>query len=107
MRTHKSALPGIVLFAAAFSLFTLQASATDNTFDRTFTISGPVRLELSNGSGNVDIRGTADGKVHVHGKVTKGWTLWAAPKRTFRTRSAIRLWNSAAIPFLSARKPPG
>ena len=76
MRTHKLALPGIILFAAAFSLFTLQASATDNTFDRTFTISGPVRLELSNGSGNVEIRGTGDGKVHVHGRVTKGWTFW-------------------------------
>ncbi len=76
MRTHKLALRGIILFAAAFSLFTLQASATDNTFDRTFTVSGPVRLELSNGSGNVAIRGTADGKVHVHGRVTKGWTLW-------------------------------
>jgi len=76
MRTHKLALPGIILFAAAFSLLTLQASATDNTFDRTFTISGPVRLELSNGSGNVEIRGTGDGKVHVHGRVTKGWTFW-------------------------------
>jgi len=84
MRTHKSALPGIVLFAAAFSLFTLQASATDNTFDRTFTISGPVRLELSNGSGNVDIRGTADGKVHVHGKVTKGWTLWGSSEKNIQ-----------------------
>ena len=62
MRTHKLTLSGIVLVAAAFSLFTLQASATDNTFDRTFSVSGPVRLELSNGSGNVDIRGTADCK---------------------------------------------
>jgi hypothetical protein len=84
MRTHKLALPGIVLFAAAFSLFTLQASATDNTFDRTFTVSGPVRLDLSNGSGNVDIRGTADGKVHVHGKVTKGWTLWGSPEKNIQ-----------------------
>ncbi|HKM79897.1 MAG TPA: DUF4097 family beta strand repeat-containing protein [Candidatus Acidoferrum sp.] len=76
MRTHKLVLRGIILFAAAISLFTLQASATDNTFDRSFTVSGPVRLELSNGSGNVAIRGTGDGKVHVHGRVTKGWTLW-------------------------------
>jgi len=84
MRTHKLALPGIALFAAAFSLFTLQASATDNTFDRTFTISGPVRVELSNGSGNVEIRGTGDGKVHVHGRVTKGWTLWGDAEKNVR-----------------------
>ncbi len=81
MRTHRLALPGIVLFAATFSLFALQASAADNTFDRTFTVSGPVRIDLSNGSGNVEIRGTADGKVHVHGRVTKGWTLWGSSEK--------------------------
>jgi len=81
MRTHKLAVPGIVLFAAAFSLFTLQASAADNTFDRTFTVSGPVRIDLSNGSGNVEIRGTADGKVRVHGRVTKGWTIWGSSEK--------------------------
>jgi len=81
MRTHKLALPGIVLLAATFSLFTLQDSATDNTFDRAFTVSGPVRVELSNSSGNVMIRGTSDGKVHVHGKVTKGWTFWGNAER--------------------------
>jgi len=84
MRTHRFALPGIVLFAAAFSLFTLQASAADNTFDRTFTVSGPVRLDLSNGSGNVEIRGTGDGKVHVHGRVTKGWTLWGSSEKNIQ-----------------------
>jgi DUF4097 and DUF4098 domain-containing protein YvlB len=81
MRTHRLALPSIALLAAVFFLFTLQASATDNTFDRTFTVSGPVRVELSNGSGNVAIRGTADAKVHIHGKVTKGWTLWGSAEK--------------------------
>ena len=84
MRTHKLALPGIILFAAAFSFFSLQACAAENTFDRTFTVSGPVRLELSNGSGNVDIRGTADGKVHVHGKVTGGWSLWGSSEKNIQ-----------------------
>ena len=84
MRTRRFALPGIVLFAAVFSLFTLQASATDNTFERTFSVSGPIRVELSNGSGNVDIRGTTDGKVHVHGRVTKGWTLWGSSEKNIQ-----------------------
>ncbi|HMI51602.1 MAG TPA: DUF4097 family beta strand repeat-containing protein [Candidatus Saccharimonadales bacterium] len=38
-------------------------------FDRDFTVSGPVRLEISNASGDVQITGSADGKVHVHGTV--------------------------------------
>lgn len=82
MRTHKLALPGIILFAAAFSLLSLQASAANNTFDKTFTVSGPTRLELSNASGNVTIRGSADGKVvHIHGKVTGGWSLWGSSEK--------------------------
>jgi len=84
MCTRRFALPGIVLFAAVFSLFTVQASATDNTFERTFSVSGPIRVELSNGSGNVDIRGTTDGKVHVHGRVTKGWTLWGSSEKNIQ-----------------------
>ena len=38
-------------------------------FDRDYTVTGPLRLEVTNASGDVDIRGSADGKVHVHGEV--------------------------------------
>ena len=74
--TRKLALPGAILLFAALSFPAARAAAAaDNTFDRTFTVSGPVRLELSNGSGNVDIRGSADGKVHIYGKVSGSWTI--------------------------------
>lgn len=53
------------------------ASAESATFDRSFSVSAPVRLEVSNGSGNIEIRGSADGTVHVHGKVTQGgWSIF-------------------------------
>lgn len=71
---QRLALPNAALAAALFSL-PLTAAAADNTFERTFTVSGPVRLELSNGSGSVDIRGSADGKVHIRGKVSGSWTV--------------------------------
>lgn len=38
-------------------------------FDRSYKVTGPIRLELTNASGDVDITGSADGKVHVHGEV--------------------------------------
>ena len=38
-------------------------------FDRTFTVSGPVHLELTSASGDVSITGGADGKVQVHADV--------------------------------------
>jgi DUF4097 and DUF4098 domain-containing protein YvlB len=36
------------------------------SFDRTLSVSGPIRLELNNTSGDVSITGSADGKVHIH-----------------------------------------
>jgi len=39
------------------------------SFDRNYTVSGPIRLELTNASGDVDISGSTDGKVHVRGEV--------------------------------------
>jgi hypothetical protein len=69
--------------AAALALAPLRASAADNTFERTFTVSGPVRIELSNGSGNVEIKGSADGKVHIVGKVTPGgWSLFGNAEKS-------------------------
>ena len=43
--------------------------AVSGSFDRDFTVTGPLRLELTNASGDVSITGSADGKVHVHGDV--------------------------------------
>ncbi|HYL86473.1 MAG TPA: DUF4097 family beta strand repeat-containing protein [Candidatus Angelobacter sp.] len=43
--------------------------AASGSFDRDFTVSGPLRLELTNAAGDVNITGSADGKVHVHGDI--------------------------------------
>jgi len=43
--------------------------SVSGSFDRSLDVSSPIRLELSNVSGDVSIVGSADGKVHVHGDV--------------------------------------
>ena len=61
----------LVLFIAAL-IFLAGCStgpAVSGSFDRDFTASGPLHLELSNASGDVSIAGNSDGKVHVHGEV--------------------------------------
>jgi DUF4097 and DUF4098 domain-containing protein YvlB len=73
--TRRALVPGVLLVYAALA-FAAAPAAADNTFDRSFSVTGPVRLELSNGSGNVDIRGSGDGKVHIFGKVSGGWSLF-------------------------------
>jgi DUF4097 and DUF4098 domain-containing protein YvlB len=72
---------GILLVAATLSLAPGRSLAGDNTFDRTYNVTGHVRLELNNGSGNVDIRGSADNKVHVSGKVTAGWSVFGSSEK--------------------------
>ena len=66
---------------AAYALPSLAAETA--TFDRTFTVTAPVRVELSNGSGSVEIRGSSDGTVHVHGKVSPGgWSLFGGSAKS-------------------------
>jgi hypothetical protein len=74
---HGTILAKAFLFTT-FAAFALPAVAAETaTFDKTFTVNSPVRIELSNGSGSVQIRGSADGSVHVHGKVSPGgWSLF-------------------------------
>jgi len=67
----------MILCTALAALSMNAAAAETATFDKTFSVTAPVRIELSNGSGNVEIRGSADGSVHVHGKVSPGgWSLF-------------------------------
>jgi DUF4097 and DUF4098 domain-containing protein YvlB len=76
--TRRGSIPVVLAIYASLALAPTRTVAADNTFDRTLNVSGPVRLELSNGSGNVDIRGSADGKVHIYGKVTAGWSVFGS-----------------------------
>jgi DUF4097 and DUF4098 domain-containing protein YvlB len=61
------ALP-LALLAVASSGCTMGPAATGN-FDRTLTVTAPIRLELANASGNVSITGSADQRVHIHAEV--------------------------------------
>jgi DUF4097 and DUF4098 domain-containing protein YvlB len=74
-------IPGILLASASLALTSAPAWATDSTFDRSYDVSGHVRIELSNGSGNVEIRSSGDGKVHVFGKVTAGWSVFGSTEK--------------------------
>lgn len=49
-------------------------------FDRTFTTTGKTRLEISNPSGDVEITGSSDGKVHIHGDVRSSGMGFDKPK---------------------------
>jgi Putative adhesin len=65
-RRTLAALAGLLL-AASLNAGCAMGPSASGSFDRTLSVSGPIRLELNNTSGDVSITGSADGKVHVHG----------------------------------------
>ncbi len=58
--------------------------SVNGTFDRSYAVSGPIRLELTNASGDVDIAGSADGQVHVHGEVHSSSFGFGNPQKRLR-----------------------
>ncbi len=60
-----------------------EASAV-GTADRTFTVNGPVRLELQNGSGNSRVVVGSPGEVRVHAEFRVHQWLWGNPDQTLR-----------------------
>jgi DUF4097 and DUF4098 domain-containing protein YvlB len=62
-------LAGVLVLASAMLAGCNNGPSVNGEFDRTFTTTGKTRLEISNPSGDVEITGSADGKVHIHGDV--------------------------------------
>jgi DUF4097 and DUF4098 domain-containing protein YvlB len=62
-------LPLVFLSAIVVLAGCHNGPSVSGTFERNYDVSGPLRLELTNASGDVDITGSADGKVHLRGEV--------------------------------------
>jgi hypothetical protein len=79
---HRSfvSLAGLLAVALASAGCAMGPSA-GGSFDRTLRVSGPIRLELNNTSGDVSITGSADGKVHVHGDAHASGIVFESPEK--------------------------
>lgn len=70
MQRHRNFYLSVALISATPLIAACQGGPpVTGAFDRNYTVSGPIRVELNNASGDVDITASADGKVHVHGGV--------------------------------------
>jgi DUF4097 and DUF4098 domain-containing protein YvlB len=58
-----------LLMAAVLATACTMGPSVKGSFDRTLTVTAPIRVELANASGDVTINGSSDGKVHVHAEV--------------------------------------
>jgi hypothetical protein len=70
MARHRGLCSLLVLLTAIIASAACNTGpSVAGTFDRDYSVTGPLRLEITNASGDVDIAGSADGKVHVRGEV--------------------------------------
>jgi DUF4097 and DUF4098 domain-containing protein YvlB len=77
-------LAAAALFSAAFFSGCGPESSVEGRVDRSFTVSGPVRLELSNGSGSSRVSVGAPGEVKIHAEFrVRAWP-WNDPERTLK-----------------------
>jgi DUF4097 and DUF4098 domain-containing protein YvlB len=82
MARHRSIfLTGVVASMALALAACNTGHSVSGSFDRNYTVSGPIRLELTNASGDVDISGSADGKVHVRGEVRASGMGFGNPQK--------------------------
>lgn len=63
------------LVATAVTTGCIAESGAEGTFDRNFTVQGPVQLEVSTGSGDVRITTSSSNEVRIHGEIhAHGWS---------------------------------
>src|SRR5580658_6874023 len=74
-RSHKLGWISLAACAAFVLAGCRPQSSAAGTFDKTFTVNGPVRIELTNGSGDAHISAGGPGEVRVHGDIeARSWS---------------------------------
>lgn len=96
MRIRRGYLLGVAVAALGTVLLGCGGGPeVSGAFDRSFTVTGHTRLEISNPAGDVNISGSSDGQVHVHGDVRARGMGFDKPKQ--------RLDETLANPGLEQR----
>ena len=85
---HNLKMVGSVLAAAVLLAGCGTGTASMGSFDRTYEVTGPIRLDLANASGAVRITGNASNKVHIHGEIRAHGFLFNDPDKRNRQRFA-------------------
>ena len=62
-----------ILAVTALALAAVPALATEQTFERTLTISGHLDLTVGTGSGNIHITPGSGNQIHIVGRVKSNW----------------------------------
>jgi DUF4097 and DUF4098 domain-containing protein YvlB len=73
VRFYRVVLVGLAFATACASAQRAKAqNAADGSFQRTLTVSGPVDLDISTGSGRIEIRSGSSNRVEIRGEIRVG-----------------------------------
>ncbi len=84
----RAALAAALLLAVAYLVGCGPESSASSTVDRTFTVNGPVRLELQNASGDSRVTVGPPGEVRVHAEFRVHSWPWEDPGQTLKDLAA-------------------
>jgi DUF4097 and DUF4098 domain-containing protein YvlB len=88
MRLEKIAATTIVLLTCSLLSGCISEPSVKGTFDRSFTVNGPVSLDMTAGSGDVHVTAGAAGEVRIHGEIEAShWGLEDGRKRVDEVKS--------------------
>jgi Putative adhesin len=75
-------------------------------FDRTFSVNGPLRLDMTTGSGDVQVRVGTSGEVRVYGEIhANGWGLEDQEKRINSVKSNPPIVQNGNLIQISGARP--
>jgi len=104
-RIGRLGLPAAAIVVAALLQAGCLRGGSSATFERTLHVTGPVRLEVTTGSGGIVIRNGPAGEVRIHGEVrARGYALDSAARRAQEIASNPPLDQSGNMIRLGGRR---
>jgi DUF4097 and DUF4098 domain-containing protein YvlB len=88
IRLEKFAVMPTIVLACALLSGCVSEPSVKGTFDRSFSVNGPVQLDMTTGSGDVHVTTGAAGEVRIHGEIEAShWGLSDGRKRVDEVKS--------------------
>jgi DUF4097 and DUF4098 domain-containing protein YvlB len=77
-----------VILAAAIGAGCGSQPSAEGSFDKALTVSGPIRIELTNGSGDSHVTTGPDGEIRIHGEIqVRAWSDKSGQRRVDEIQS--------------------
>ena len=105
-RHAKLATLATSILAASLLLGCGSEPSAKGSFDRTFTVNGPVRLDMTTGSGDVRVTTGSSGEVRIHGEIQAShWGLEDEEKRINDVKSNPPVTQKGNLVQISGARP--